>query len=177
MAVLVEGISVIVKRKSIDAHYPGGWEGFVEDAPNRTLCADADLARVGFMAPGDVKHFIERLERRGLKFSDGKQAVDLAVVDQLRGPTTNCPWVEWGRVKLDEGTVSACQMAGGKDPQVACPVAWKFVGSLSEKFTYVPNEDMDRSMKFLRRENGIDVFEDLATGKEVFMGRTTGERT
>jgi hypothetical protein len=66
MAVLVEGISVIVRRDAVQSLYPGGWEGFVADAPNKTLCADPNLARVGFMAPDDVKAFVAQLERVGL---------------------------------------------------------------------------------------------------------------
>ncbi len=174
MAVLVEGISVIVRRAAIDAHFPGGWNGFARNAPNRTLCADADLARVGFMSPDDVKSFVQDLERHGLKFSDGKLAVDLVVVDQVMGPTIPCSWVEFGSVQLKDGKVSACQLAGSRDRNVACPVGWKYSGSLSEKFGFVPNGAMSETMKFLRRENGVDVYLDLTSGKEVYMGRTAG---
>ena len=58
MSVLVEGISVIIKRKKIDEMFPGGWDAFVEDVPNRTLCADDELARVGFMSSPDAEAFI-----------------------------------------------------------------------------------------------------------------------
>ena len=58
MAVLVEAISVVVRRDAIGARYPGGWRGFLSIVPNSTLCADDDLVRVGFMAPPDVEAFI-----------------------------------------------------------------------------------------------------------------------
>lgn len=45
MAVLVEAISVIVRRDAIRGKYPGGWQGFVAAVPNGTLCYDDDLAR------------------------------------------------------------------------------------------------------------------------------------
>lgn len=51
MAVLVEGISAVIRRKAIDAKLAGGWPRFVAEVPNATLCADDNLARVGFMSP------------------------------------------------------------------------------------------------------------------------------
>ena len=57
MAVLVEGISVIVRRDAIESKYDGGWDTFVDNVPNATLCADDEIARVGFMGPADVEAF------------------------------------------------------------------------------------------------------------------------
>jgi hypothetical protein len=37
MAVLVEAISVIVRRDAIDGAFDGGWRGFVSSVPNVTL--------------------------------------------------------------------------------------------------------------------------------------------
>jgi hypothetical protein len=51
MAVLVEAISVIIKRTAIDEKWPGGWEAFVRDVPNRTLCFDR-LLRVRHIVYG-----------------------------------------------------------------------------------------------------------------------------
>jgi hypothetical protein len=51
---------------------------------------------------------------------------------------------------------------------LATPVGWTFEGSLSEHFIFVPNKkSMDR-LKYLRSENGCDVFLDMSTGHEVF---------
>jgi len=46
VAILIEAISVVIKRSVIDNKFPGGWEAFAEDCPNQTLCADSALARV-----------------------------------------------------------------------------------------------------------------------------------
>jgi hypothetical protein len=54
MAVLVEAISVVVRRDAIDRSYEGGWVAFVSSVPNATLCTDDQLARVGFMDPKAV---------------------------------------------------------------------------------------------------------------------------
>ena len=68
MAVLVEAISVIVRRDAIDRRFSGGWREFLNAVPNNTFCADEDLARVGFMTPQDVEAFVRRLDCGGLTF-------------------------------------------------------------------------------------------------------------
>ena len=184
MAVLVEAISVIVRRDSIESKYRGGWVGFVNDSPNSTLCADDEIARVGFMDPSDVRSFVFNLEREGLTFlSDGK-AVDLAVADQQRGLSTECEWLEFGRLRFGEkGEISACWFfdgprhgAGlhmeGRTMQLATPEGWRFEDSLSRSFGFEPTERSGGHMKFIRSEDGFDVYLDLASGDEVFVART-----
>ena len=55
------------------------------------------------------------------------------------------------------------------------PDGWVYEGSLSQTFGFVPTENADKSLKFLRHENGLDVYYSELTGKEVFVGRT-GEK-
>src|ERR1039458_7210552 len=97
MAVLVEAISVIVRRDSIEQKLSGGWNAFEQSVPNATLCDDGVLARVGFMDPRDVGRYIDWLEENGLVFFREGKTVDIAVVDQLSGPTAPCEWLEVGR--------------------------------------------------------------------------------
>lgn len=54
---------------------------------------------------------------------------------------------------------------------VATPEGWSYEDSLSANFKFVENEEMQKKLKFLRHEQGTDVYLDLATGKEVFVGR------
>ena len=153
MAVLVEAISVVVRRIAIDARLTGGWPRFVADAPNATLCADEALARVGFMSPADAKSFIDHLEQHGLRFMVDGTCRDLAVVDQVRGPTMPVEWLEYAAIPYGPsgGKVAACWLfegprlaAGvhlpGKSMELAKPVGWRYEGSLSAKFTFVPTD-------------------------------------
>ncbi len=184
MAVLVEGISVIVRRDAIESRYRGGWDAFVADVPNATLCADDEIARVGFMHPADVEAFIEGLQVEGLHFLEGGKAIDVAVVDQQRGLTTECDWLEFGKLALGaEGRVAACwffegpriadgMYLRGTSIPLATPAGWEFEGSLSQKFDFVPTGEQSSRLKFLRNEGDVDVYLDLDTGKEVFLGRT-----
>jgi hypothetical protein len=184
MAVLVEAISAITRRDAINAKYPGGWDAFVSAVPNATLCFDDRIARVGFMIPHDVELFIDRLTQSRLTFlADGK-AQDIAVADQQRGLTAECEWLEFGRFPFgsEGGKVSACWFfdgprlaAGvhlsGKSMDLATPPDWSFEGSLSDRFGFVPNGQEDERLEFLRKEDGVDVFLDRETGKEVCVGR------
>ena len=61
MPVLAEALSVIIKKDSIDRLYKGGWNQFLLDCTNRTLCYDDDIARVGFMSPDDVGSFVNQM--------------------------------------------------------------------------------------------------------------------
>ena len=185
MAVLVEGISVIIRRDAIESKYRGGWRAFIDDVPNSTLCVDDDIARIGFMGPPDTEAFVKHIERKGLQFLDGGKPVDLAIADQERGLTTECDWLEFGKLGFrDSGKVSACWFfdgpriaAGvhlrGSSMNLATPADWEFEGSLSQKFGFVPTGKESDRLKFLRNEDGVDVFLDLDTGKEVFIGHTS----
>lgn len=115
MAVLVEGLSVIVRRDAITARYPGGWPAFLDTAPNDTLCFDDDLACVGFMTPVDVGEYVGQLQSGGLTFLRDRAAVDMAVVDQMEGPTAQIHWLEFTHVTLasTDNKVAACWLYEG----------------------------------------------------------------
>ena len=175
MAVLIEGISVVIRRSAIMDKFPGGWEGFLSDVPNQTLCADDELARVGFMIPADAESYIKRLERFGLRYLVDGLAVDVVVADQQRGFAATCNWAEFGQVSLDEESgrrVAACQAKNSTLTTLVSPAGWQYQGSLSQTFGFVPSDHVDKSLKFLRHENGVDVYLNKLTGKEVYIGGT-----
>lgn len=179
MAVLVEAISVVIRCDRLLAAFDQDWESFKALVPNKTLCADNELVRVGFMAPADAKQFVHDLAERGLTYlADGK-ALDLVVVDQQRGPMARCDWIEFGHVNLDRDPkerVAACQLSGGTQKVVVTPEGWKFEDSLSASFGYVPDPHLDKSLTFLRHEGGLDVYWNKLTGNKVFVGRASEER-
>lgn len=172
MAVLVEAISVVVRRARIDELWPGGWNAFAAHCPNQTLCADRDLARIGFMTPSDVERFVDSLRGHGLLFQQGREAIDLVIVDQMRGPTTPCHWVEFGHVEMEGHRVAACRLVGSDELIVVTPPGWNFAESLSATHGFVPTGEEAKSLRFLRHEDGVDVYLNRLTGKEVFIGRT-----
>ena len=177
MAVLTEGISVVVRLDAIARLMDDDWARFVAIVPNQTLCCDNELARVGFMDPKDVEAFVRTLESYGFQYRDPTGgAIDLVVVDQQRGPAVPCEWVEWGRISpgVEGESVSACQLKGSEQKQLFTPDGWVFDGSLIQKFGFQPDEGCDRRYRFLRKQGRLDVYLDSETGREVFAGRGQG---
>ncbi len=173
MAVLVEATSVIIRVQAIHDRYPGGWQSFVQELMNQTFCSDNELARIGFMNPDDCKTSVGSLDRHGIIFLKDGRSQDLVVADQLRGFTVACDWADFGRVGIRPGqTVSAVQLRDTANRQVFCPDDWKYEGSLSQQFGFVPTGTEHKSLRFLRHEQGLDVYLNLVTGKEVYVGRT-----
>jgi hypothetical protein len=175
MAVLIEAISVVIRAEALLRTFPGGWEGFKSRVPNQTLCADNEIVRVGFMSPQDVESFVKLLTRSGLTYLKDGQAIDVAVADQIHGLAAPCSWLEFGHVNLGgdpKQHVAACRLVNSKYPQVVTPPDWTFDGSLSHTYGFVPSEHTDKSLKYLRHENGLDVYLSTLTGQEVYIGRT-----
>ena len=188
MAVLVEAISVIVRRDAIDRQFQGGWHEFENVVPNSTLYADDELGRVGFMSPPDVETFVRYLEEGGLTFVKNGKPEDIAVVDQMRGPTMPADWLEFAHLSLGEtgNKVAACWLFEEPricaDPYAALdlPLAitdgWTYDDSLSANFKFVGNDEISEKLKFLRHEDGTDVYLDLSRGKEVYVGRSKAKQ-
>jgi Flp pilus assembly protein TadD len=177
MAVLVEAISVIVRREAIARRYEGGWPGFVADGVNSTLCADSDIARIGFMHPDDVHAFVRRLEHHGFVFLDATgAAVDIVVVDQREGPTTPCAWIEFFRQDVPGGTVSAARLSGSQEKSLVCPNGWEFEHSLSHSVISIPGTKPNENIEFVGHEQDTDVFRDRQTGEIFYTTRPTALR-
>jgi len=92
-----------------------------------------------------------------------------------------CDWLEFAHIPFGKsgGKVAACwlfegpRLAAGihlpeKSIDLATPDGWTFEGSISERFSFVPNENVGDRLKHLRTESGLDVFLDTSTGREVF---------
>ena len=61
MAILVEIISVILRIDAMDEAYPGGWACLQAEWPQEMVCADGELARVGFTDVGEARNFVSSL--------------------------------------------------------------------------------------------------------------------
>jgi hypothetical protein len=172
MAVLVEGISAIVRVQAIHDRYAGGWPAFDDSVPNNTLCSDNEVARVGFMMPADCEAFVGGLERHGLTFVRDGKCQDIAVAVQIDGLTVPCDWLEFGQVDIEPGrSVSTARLKGTTIGQVFCPANWTYEKSLSRQYAVVPVNHDGKSLKFLRNQDGLDVYLNVLTGQEVYVGR------
>jgi hypothetical protein len=103
----------------------------------------------------------------------------------MHGPTVPAEWLEFAHLAFSNigGEVAACWLFEGprvaagihmpaKDRTPAIPDGWTYEDSLSANFQFVGTEEFDEKLKFLRHEKGADVYLDLSTGKEVYVGRT-----
>jgi len=174
MPVLIEAISIVIRAEVINKLYPGGWEGFRDDCPNKTLCADNELIRVGFMTPTDAQQFVNNLAEYGIEYVRDGKAIDLVVVDQQKGFLMSCDWGEYGHVDWQKDSnkkIAACRRVDSKSDQIVTPINWSYEESLSKEFKFVESGHVPEHMDFLRHEGNMDVYRDLKTGKEVFVGR------
>jgi len=175
MSVLVEAHSVIVRCDAIHERYEGGWDQFSADVPNRTLCSDGEIARIGFMSPTDARAYINYLEHCGLRIGGHGTTVDLAAVFQQSGLKVPCDWLEFGRVEITHcpsASVAYCRLRGSACVQLTTPPRWKYEESLSQTFGIFPSAAASPGIEFLCHENGVDVYYDSLAEKEVFVGRT-----
>ena len=175
MAVLVEALSVIVRADRLLEVYADDWEGFKADVPNKTLCADGELVRVGFMAPDDAKSFIAMLESRGLRYLVDGQTGDIAVFDQRQGPLDTCDWAEFGHIEIaGEGPqqLAAVRLKGSNLKMIVRPEGWEYKTSLSASHLFVALPEVEKKMKHLGSENGTEKYLNLETGKTFYIGRT-----
>jgi hypothetical protein len=67
--------------------------------------------------------------------------------------------------------IAACKLKKCHSNHIALPEGWIYERSLSREYAYAPSKHMDRSMKYLRHKNGLDVYLNLMTNEEVYVGR------
>lgn len=142
MAVLVEGISVILRQDRIIEAYGGDWDAFEALIPNETICGDNELVRVGFLSPPDVRGFVECLGMFGLVHLDGGLSIDIVIADQQFGFSAPCDWAEmvstnWGGDRTKK--IPACRLKGSRLKVLGYPEDWTWEGSLLDDFQFTPS--------------------------------------
>ena len=133
MSVLIEAVCIVVRFEAIQCRFAGGWKAFDRDRPCGSICSDGDLVSVVFTAPREAQQFLAILEKRGLIFECDGQAVDIAVVDQLDGPTLPAPWLALGCLEKDGMQVNACWLSSKSPGEVSIPLGWNCESSLCAK--------------------------------------------
>ena len=97
MAVLVEAFNVIAKRSAIESKYSGGIEAYIEDCPNKTLCQDNYLCRIGFGRFEDADEWASSLLSAGLGDEVNGVLQDIAFADSSKGLAAPCDWLKFSR--------------------------------------------------------------------------------
>jgi len=136
MAVLIEGISVVVRCDSIISKHAGGVASFSAGVPSGSMRADGELAAVTFLNPAEAESYVRILEVSGLRHKNERGAV---VVDQREGFCHTCGWADFGHTEwnAENGKVIAVCALNADAPQpVVVPQGWTFETSLSASHTY-----------------------------------------
>ena len=155
MAVLVEGISVIVRGRPLKELGKGYWMRFRMQTPSRRLSADGQLFSVGFMCADEAMDYVTDLVCLGLTYRNGEAAKDISVVDMLRGPLIDTPWLQFAKL----GTADA--------PEDKVAVCWLYEGPRNNGWgTYLPSGNMDiATPKGWIYERSISVYHAYPDGK------------
>jgi hypothetical protein len=64
------------------------------------------------------------------------------------------------------------QLKGTGSRRVFYPEGWKYEGSLTQQFGFVRSTAGEKSPRFPRHEQELDVYLNVLTGEEVYVGRT-----
>ena len=155
MAVLIEGLSVLVRNSALDEKFPGGSRQVQDGLGDDKICFDEDLTCIHLASPDEVGAFVRWCESAGLVFLINGICRDIVVVDQRTGPTTDCEWIQYSRVPFNDsqtnGRIAICWMASrvpqhgvgtvvpGMNFNISTPAGWSFKGSLSESHVFAPN--------------------------------------
>lgn len=177
MAVLIEAVSVVVRRDAIESKIAGGWSSFSAAVPTAQFCYDNEIARVGFMAEADAETFLSHLRALGLVVAAPTTDTDVCVVEQLGRSGAPATWLAVSRLSTPEigGEVAVAFLKGTSETRVVMPGGWKFEGSPSQKPLEFSRAD-DPRLKFLRSEGNVDVYWDSAQAREVYAARPYGNR-
>jgi len=148
MAVLVEMISVVIRKESIEQKISlNKYLNLMEYIVNHPSCMDDDLLCIHMNSPVMTSEFVDFSQQCNLNW--GK---DFIIVDQNDGPTTECDWIQFGRVGRnlfktfeDDMGIAICSFYDGPKNfgsgfylfdidnfQVFFPREWKYEGSMSQ---------------------------------------------
>ena len=150
MAVLIENISIIIRKDSLDQKFPGGWKALFESYNSvwNDIFYDEKIVCISYRHAPYIKEFIEHLENNGLIFMQNGQATDIAIVDSIHGLLTPATWLEFSRIEdaNEKGkiTVAICWIFKGNSKEfeihefkenssLCTPEYWNYTGSSSEK--------------------------------------------
>jgi hypothetical protein len=167
MSILVESRTVIVRRLTLNASWPGGTDAYLTaslspDSLTSLACADDTLAAVSFASASSCQVWLDRLADRGIVHVDDKHSADVVCIDELSGPSAPCDWIEWSR--HPDGFTYAW-LAGTEPGDVVAPTMRRRGEARSR--TRRTGGDDSAHMIQLATEDGLDYWLDLDTGKQI----------
>lgn len=161
MAIAIEGATVVVRIDSATELVEGGVKTLTDIAPNSMALADEHLWRCPFMVDAEAEKFLGRLVQVGLNSTPGPNP-DAVIVNEFDLEIS--PYCEWLKVARIQKAVIAW-LDGTTPTSVMAREGWSF----EEGSGLQRHSEDDPDLEFLRRENGIEVYFDNKSQKEIYL--------
>lgn len=172
MAVVIEAITIVVRRDAVRRAFGGDEAAFEALAPNRSGRKDAHLHALGFMDHRDAAAFVTRaLEPRGLAWARGEEAIDLTIVDQFTGLQHYTSWLEVGQYPVEGGAVTAAWLKGTGPGALSTHAGWNLQGYMGLART--PIAEMGAWQEVPSDHPGQRAILDPETGEKRYTVRET----
>jgi hypothetical protein len=127
VSVLIEDVTLVVRRQRLELAYPGGVEAFlraVRSLPARPRFAcdhDGMLVNVSFSDADALEAAAVLLEAHWLIAFHETREQDFVSVDQRSGPTLPCSWLNWERFT---NAFTVAWVAGSPPGPLVIPEGW-----------------------------------------------------
>ncbi len=168
MPILIEDMTVVVRREILDRKWPGGANAFLEIIPNASRCDDGALVGASFDKFGDANRLLGQLQDAGFEVCTRGEWRDAAMVLQRSLPERWCAWLELALVELYPGArVLAARTESSTSTDIAVPQGWTYAESRTRRSGLHPLPPSERPLRFLRREPSAVVYLDRFSGEEV----------
>jgi hypothetical protein len=165
VSVLIEAVSLVVRRAALDVRYPGGMHGFLHDlrAPKHRAhrtCVDSHLVSVSFLLPHHATLVANSLTAHGLMHIDDDRCIEFAIVEHACRPKMSCEWLEWQQ--HPDGYTHA--WPASTDPgNLSAPEGWDLEHARLPKRAEIGEES--RGCVLIALEGGIETWLDFETGE------------
>jgi hypothetical protein len=96
MCVLIEGLTMVVRKYDLDTRYPGGTDTFLAEAiepdpgPRFACNTDEHRVNVGYYTPEELADALALLRAQWFADAEEGRVADIAFVDQHFGPSLPC---------------------------------------------------------------------------------------
>ncbi|HET8935015.1 MAG TPA: hypothetical protein VFN67_16315 [Polyangiales bacterium] len=146
MAVLIEGVCLLLRCDAVERLYPGGVKALASSCTAEAVCADEELMSLTFDDSDAAEDYLAELEQYGFRHLVHDLAIDAVLADPHLGPISPCGWADYGQVTIESDPnkrVAVCSMPGAEVSDLCVPRGWRFKGSRSEALALAQDDDDD----------------------------------
>ena len=165
MTLLLEGVSLVVANKVLEARFPGGSRGFGATLDNGSFCTDGTVSRLSFFEIDDALCTLMAMPDYGLALSPDF-AADVAVFLYGGVSWPPCLWLE---SSFEQGELPVCwHVTEEKTSRIAVPNYFR-QGATLARYGHLDEEAIMARVTRMGEKHGVSLFRDT-TSKHVFAG-------